>query len=157
MGSPMNFTNDAYPDRPAPVPGSGPSDALPADADFQLVRGPGRERQVKSMPVDHTERFVVAPHRGAWGSGIWSVRRDGELLAVHPSQWEAMLDATDRAYAEWSEHGVRSLVQAEEMDGRLVEARVFGPRRADPRSASRASCAAPAQSIACARSSDGRW
>lgn len=102
-------------------------------SNFATVRGPGRERHVPAMSADHTERFVVAPHRSVWGSGIWSVRREGDLLAVHASQWEAMLDATDRAYAQWAEHGVRSLVLAEEMDGRLVEARVFGPRRVDAR------------------------
>ena len=106
------------------------------DGDAELVRGPGRERHLRTMRENHTARFVVAPHRDAWGSGIWSVRRDSELLAVHPSQWEAMLDATERAYAEWSAHGGRALVEFQEMDGRLMEARVFGVQRAEPRIAS---------------------
>lgn len=106
-------------------PGSG------GDAGF--VRGPDRERNLRPLRDDSTECFVVAPHRHAWGSGIWTVRRDGELLAVHRSQWEALVDATERAYGEWAERGERALVQVEEMDGRLVEARVFGPQRADSR------------------------
>ncbi|HET7845367.1 MAG TPA: hypothetical protein VFL14_14515 [Xanthomonadales bacterium] len=113
-----------------------PDDATANEQHEELVRGPGRERHLRPMSENHTERFVVGPHRGAWGSGIWSVRRDGELIAVHPSQWEAMLDATERAYAEWAEHGARALVEVCEMDGRLVEARVFGPQRADLRTSS---------------------
>jgi hypothetical protein len=113
----------------SPAPPAG--DHARGDSDF--VRGPGRERNLPSMRSESTERFVVAPHRHAWGSGIWSVRRDGVLLAVHKSRWEAMVDATERAFNEWAERGERALVQVEEMDGRLVEARVFGPQRADPR------------------------
>jgi hypothetical protein len=74
-------------------------------------------------------QFVVAPHRGQFGSGIWATRRDGVLVGVHPSRDGALRDAVARAFDEWNRSGHPAAVFVEWMGGEKVLARDFGRAR----------------------------
>ncbi len=74
------------------------------------------------------QRFVVGPHRGMVGSGLWSVKRDGEMVGIHRSLLDAVAHAMTRAKNEWALHGIVSGVFVQEEDGRLREEHTFGQR-----------------------------
>lgn len=70
--------------------------------------------------------FVVGPHRGMLGSGVWSIRRDGTLVGLQPSRHAALSDAIARAADEWMNNGKPAAVFVEWMGGESTLEREFG-------------------------------
>jgi hypothetical protein len=82
-------------------------------------------------------QFIVAPHRGIWATGLWSVRLHGTLIGIHACYVDAMHDAVRRAALHWADCAADSQIvvldghEPEETGGACASnARPSGRRRA---------------------------